>query len=199
MPSQSFNIGWQKSIGKTRSLVIVYSFLFILWHLTLVTSLFQFFLLSGFLDDPSLLSLKTLSKSLSSGPSSQWFFGGLSLLLLISLFRSFFFHFVEPLVYRFSIPAFVALKMALREVPSNLPSFLRFYAVIFIYRCIWALLLMILFFVVSLFFGSVNISALAKNSVPLFLLSQFLWYFILNLVMLPLHFFFRVLGTHFLR
>lgn len=193
-PLESLGRAWQKTVGRTRSLLIFYTLLECIVNFTIATCLYHFLYVGGFLDNPSQQTADKVIAALLNLESAKWLIYGTSIFLVVSFVKSFAFHFVEPNIAIFNVPVTTAFRMATLAFAKNSGKFLSYYLFVLVFRLLYSLFVLILLFVTSIIIPLFNLSPSAMiGGLPMFFLviaGRFL--------LLPADLFFRVVGTRFL-
>ena len=193
-PGDPIGHSWRHTVGKTRSLSLFYMLVESAVNFDLATCLYHFFVSAGFGKD-GVGTAQALLDALRRPESAKWLVLGLALFLVLKFVRSFAFHFVEPLVYRFSLPVFSAFAMALRNAGANPGAFLRYYLFVFAFRAAYYVVAASLLALCGLLLGGASVSPAAMTGgFPLLLVIV-----LGRLVFLPPDYFIRVLATRFLK
>ncbi len=192
-PSDPFSLAWKRTIGKTSSLVFFYTFINFVSALLIMSLLYRFCAASGFAEGikapsdviPALTSLNTMM-----------YMGLVILVLMLNAFiKSFTFHFIEPTIYRFSVPALTAGYMTARLAFKNPLRIISYYLVVLAFRVIYACASMALF-IVTLFITEAFLRMGGSGFVMLLAITL---YAVSKLILLPLDYFFRILGTRIVK
>ena len=98
-PLESLGRAWQKTVGRTRSLLIFYTLLECIVNFTIATCLYHFLYVGGFLDNPSQQTADKVIAALLNLESAKWLIYGTSIFLVVSFVKSFAFHFVGSFLF----------------------------------------------------------------------------------------------------
>ncbi len=191
-PYEPLGMGWRRSIGKTRSLVFFYVLAELFSNLAVASSIYYFFLRGGFISGETEITMQSFMDAVFGQECGQWILAGLLAYLLARLIRSFAFHFVEPLVFRFTIPAPTALKMAAKLHCKAPGRFLAYYLTVAVIRIIYLLIGGVTLTITGILLLPNAAALSAAAGLPLMLLT-----IMLRLILMPIDYFIRILGTRF--
>lgn len=193
-PFETIGSAWQRTVGRTRSLLIFYTLLECIVNFTLATCLYHFLYVGGFLDDSSLYSRDGVIAALSNPSAVKWLVYLIAIFLFISFIKSFAFHFVEPIIALLNLPVVMALKMTFQVFSKNFAKLISYYLFVLVFRLCYLIFVIFLLLVASIIMQVVHLPPSAMvGGLPLFfgIIAG-------RSLLLPLDLFFRVVGTRFL-
>lgn len=138
-PAEPVALLWRRGTGRTASLWRLYFSLDAILNIGFYALIYRFLATSGLATGDT--SRAALTAALH-GPAAGWAAAAMALALAVEFLRSASFHFIDPVVFMFGIPASSAAKMVLKTIPANAARFLGFFAVVVFCRLAYAALVL---------------------------------------------------------
>lgn len=193
-PSDTLVMSWRRTIGRTTSLTIFYAALDSILNFTLATCLYKFFTSAGFGSGTPITFQNAFEALSESGPLTA-IVTGAATFAIVKIVRSFAFHFVEPIIYRFALPVTAAFTMAFRSLISNPGAFIKYYGFVIVFRVAYLIAAVLLMVAYAFLLNAFSVSAGVIAGGPPILFAIIAGRF----VFLAPDYFIRTLGVRFLK
>lgn len=141
-PDEPLPLLWKRGIGRTASLWRFYFLLDVVLNIGFAWLLWRFCRISGLAAAKGPLDFAAVSAAFDT-PAALLVSAALALFAAIEFVRTCAFHFIEPVVFTLGIPVSAAARLLRRNLPSALPRFAAFFALVVAVRAAYFSLVLV--------------------------------------------------------